>query len=539
MTDSVNDGSPLAPLAQGWNRRQFLGLGGAVTLGGVLAGCSANPKSKSPAISQAVGSISQAVAQPKRGGTLTFGCQGGTSSDTLDAHNALQATDFARTFALYDGLARLDNAGRVKLHMAKSVTPSENATQWTIAIHDGITTHTGKPFTAKDVLFSLRRIIHNNFPGAVTLGPIDLTGSKVVNPTTLVVKYSKPYSELLDALSGIWCLMVPEAFDPKKPDGTGPFVFKSFTPGVSSSFERNSNYWSGPGPYLDKLVITNINDETAQVNALQSGQVDVVNFLSAASAGSLRSSGAKLYEAKTGSAGTFTMRMDIAPFKDNRVRQAMKLIVDRPQMIKQVFGGYGSLGNDIFGRLDPLSDTSIPQTQQDLAKAKSLLASAGYSDLKAEIVTCPNGPGQTQAAQVFATQAKAAGVDVRVVVQTTTDWFAKSFKQTPFGQDYWYTGPYLITVGQALGPGAPFNEPHQNDPEYNALYARALRTTAESTKRDLVHQMQRIEHDRGGTMIPYYLPSLDASTAKIHGIQPSATGLAPGGLYWADFWKDS
>ena len=110
----------------------------------------------------------------------------------------------------------------------------------------------------------------------------------------------------------------------------------------------------------------------------------------------------------------FTMRCDVAPSSDVRVRQALRYVVDREAMIKLVFGGYGLIGNDLFSVYDPDYDHAIPQREQDLDKARSLLKAAGHSNLHVALVSSPIGPGVTDAAQVFAQQASGAGITVAI-----------------------------------------------------------------------------------------------------------------------------
>ena len=439
---------------------------------------------------------------------------------------------------LYDPLVRLDNSAQTELVLAESITPNATATEWTIKIRSGVTTHRGKPFTADDVLFSFQRMFDNKFPGSVALGPLDLKSSKAIDATTVLLKFTSPFSILVEALSLYFINMVPRGYNPKNPDGTGPFKFQSFTPGVQSTFVRNENYWQSGLPYLDAIVTTNIADETSQLSGLQAGQLDIVNFLSAPSVAALRGGGYKVVVSKTGSWGPFTMRVDEKPFTDVRVRQAMRLAVDRPQMLKQVFGGYGTLGNDVIGIVDPDYDHTLPQRVQDIPQAKSLLSAAGYPDVSVNLVTAVNAPGGIQAAQVFATQAKAAGIKVNITQQSPTDYFANSYLKTTFSQDYWPTQPYLVAISQALTatPKAPFNANHQSDPAYDALYAQAVATLDKSKQADLVHELQKIEYDTGGYIIPYFFPVIDASSTKVNGVQPTETGLSPGGFDWKHFW---
>ena len=137
----------------------------------------------------------------KQGGALRLGAQGGASTDTLDGQNGLTNADFNRIYQLYDQLVVLDAQGQPQNSLAKSITPNSDGTQWTIVIPDGVTTHRGKPFTADDVLFSLNRIVSMKYPGATSLGPVDLASSKVANPTTLLVAYHQPFSVLPEMLA--------------------------------------------------------------------------------------------------------------------------------------------------------------------------------------------------------------------------------------------------------------------------------------------------------------------------------------------------
>ena len=290
---------------------------------GLLAACGGGSSSK-PASSPGTSG-----GAPKRGGTLRVGTSGGAATDTLDPQNWVTTADQLRIQQLFDPLVWVANDGSAQLVLAQSITPNAAATAWTIKIPAGLTTHAGKPFTAADVLFSLRRIVTNKFPGASVLGPVDFARSKVVDATTLLLAYSKPFGVLVEALSFPYFYMVPRGFDPKKPDGTGPFSFVSFTPGVQSTFRRNASYWQTGKPYLDQVVTINIADESSQVNGLQSGQVDAINGLSAGSVVALKGAGLKVNINKSGTWVPFTQNAASKPFSDVRVRQAFRLIPDR------------------------------------------------------------------------------------------------------------------------------------------------------------------------------------------------------------------
>jgi len=203
-----------------------------------------------------------------------------------------------------------------------------------------------------------------------------------------------------------------------------------------------------------------------------------------------------------------------------------------------VFGEFGSIGNDVFGIFDANFATGMPQRHQDLDQAKSLLKSAGYENLSVDLTTSTFAPGMVPAAQVFATQAKGAGVNVTIKQQTTTDYFANSYLKVPFSQDYWPYQPYLVAVSQATLAGAPFSATHFNDAEYAQLFTQATATVDPAKQKDIVGQMLQIDYDRGGNIIPYFFPNIDAVASYVVGVDEAVTGQALGNWNFKNVWLD-
>ena len=107
------------------------------------------------------------------------------SNDTLDAQNGISNQDFSRIPLLYEPLVRVGPTGALEYVLAESITPNSTATEWTIKLRPHLLTHAGKPFGARDVLYSFNRIIAKKYAGTVSLGPINLAASKIVDPRTL------------------------------------------------------------------------------------------------------------------------------------------------------------------------------------------------------------------------------------------------------------------------------------------------------------------------------------------------------------------
>ena len=214
-------------------------------------------------------------------------------------------------------------------------------------------------------------------PGAASLPGLDVSGMKVRDALTLEIPFAKPYSPLVEVLPNYYFFIVPTGFDPKHPIGTGPFRYESFTPGVESAFARYHDYWQTGVPYVDSLQIVEFADEQSQVDALLSSSIDGAPLLSAESIAPIEQGGQKYQVSEGGGITPFTMRVDAPPFNDVRVRQAMRWLVDRRQMRELAFGGQGVIGNDVTSIWDPAYDQALPQREQDIGRAKSLLRAAG------------------------------------------------------------------------------------------------------------------------------------------------------------------
>jgi peptide/nickel transport system substrate-binding protein len=230
------------------------------------------------------------------------------------------------------------------------------------------------------------------------------------------------------------------------------------------------------------------------------------------------------------------MRVDQAPFSDVRVRQACRYAIDRQKMLDTVFGGHGTLGNDVFGIWDPDYDRSLPQRTYDPERAKSLLKQAGHDKLAVQLLTADIAQGSTDMAQVFAQQAAAANIDVNLRTVTVTEFYGPNYLKWPFAQDFWYYVPYFAQASQATLPTAPFNETHFANPRYVKLYEQALATLDDTKRTEIAHEMQMIDYNEGGYIIPFFPPVIDGYSPSVHGIVPSKTGGSFNNWDFAHLW---
>ncbi len=456
------------------------------------------------------------------GGILIHGATGGSGKDTLDAHAPVTNPDIARVSNLFEPLLFWDNDYALTPALAEEVVPSADALTWTITLREGVTFHNGKDLTADDVLFSIKRVADPKAPtsAGVALAPIiDLDGTKKVDDKTVVIALKTPYAVLDMLLAEYTFGIVPADYDPKNPVGTGAFKYKSFTPGKDSVFTKYADYW-GDKALVDELHIQDFADPNAMVNALQAGQIQTIDNLPYNLIDTLKGQGGKILESETGAWVPFTMRVDQKPFADVRVRQAMRLICDRQQMIDQALSGYGTLGNDLYGPFDPAFAKDLPQREQDIDQAKALLKQAGQEGLQVQLFTGDDiGSVAPASASLFVEQAKKAGVDVKVVKKNP--FYGDDYLSYPFAQDFWNTRNYLPQAAVCALKSGTYNETHFDDPKFAGLIAAAQQETDEAKRTSLLQDAQEIEYNTGGYIIWGFRRQVDGYSGKVSGIKPS------------------
>lgn len=505
-------------------------LGGAAALGatGLASACGNNddsgtgPVAQTPVSTPAPTPVSTpAPTAPSRGGTLRFGELGGSSTDSLDPHEAFHPPDLLRGVQLYGTLVTRDDDFNLKDMLVEFIPGDNVGTIWDLRIREGIEFHHGKTATADDLIFSLQRLFDPSNPGvtAVAYPQFDPNGVRRMDNRTVRVTLSTPNALLREQQAGQTPFyLVPEDYDPANPVGAGPFKFKSFIPGDRSVFERFDNYFEQVAS-LDEIEIINFSDGTSLLNAHLADQIDAARRMSANSVAQLTAAGKKAIVTPDAYVHPISMRMDMPPFDDVRVRQAFRLMIDRPQLIDQIYAGEASLGNDLYSRLDPMYADHIPQREQDLDEAKSLLRAAGQEDLTVEFVTAPVLDFWTEIAAAFAEQARAAGVTINVRTVDAGTLIADYWTQQPLANDGFGSFSYMSVSAASTIPTAPFPTTRQDIPEYNDLYDEALRTVDYAAREALVHRMQEIQHEQGGFIIFGNSSLTDVVNANVHGFE--------------------
>ncbi|MEP7046374.1 MAG: ABC transporter substrate-binding protein, partial [Ilumatobacteraceae bacterium] len=372
---------------------------------------------------------------------------------------------------------------------------------------------------------------------------LDKTGITKVDDKTVELKLKQGVSNFKDTLCAYTMAIVPTGYERFSGDattqvGTGAYMLKEFEVGKQSVHVKNPYYWDTGKASFDEVHIIDFADSDALTNALLADQIDIAADIPSASVETVQGTdGYKVLNSEGGGWLTIAMAVDQDPFTDVRIRQAMRLIVDRDAMVEQVLSGYGRVANDLYGPLDAAYAKDLPQRKQDLEGAKALLAAAGKSDLTIDLFAPNDTAGLPEMIQLFAEQAKGAGITVNAnVIDGGTYWGDEYLKRT-FAVDYWGTRSFLLQVAAgSLKDVSPYPDDHwpPADSTFEADYKAALAETDDTKRKVITDKMQKELYDTGGLIIPFFQNLLDAYSSKVQGLvaRPNTLNLDHYGRGW-------
>jgi peptide/nickel transport system substrate-binding protein len=525
----------------GLNRRDLIRRGalgaGAFAAGQLLAACGGGG-SGAPASTGTPGGPGTATGPagggtPVKGGTLRVGMLSQGTAETLVPAKGLVQPDYVRQVNLYDQLFLTVPNGTAP-GLATSGEPNKDATVWTLKLRDGVTWHDGKPFTADDVVWTIKSwAAKGGNYASLTKSLVDVKNVKKLDRLTVQVPLLRSFAAFPAFTAWVNALVIQNgATDFRHPVGTGPFKYVSFTPGKESTFDRNPDYWNGAPP-VDRLVVdSSYTDDAARLNAVQSGQLDIAPGVPFALAKATAGSGRVVLGNVPGPAFiTVVMRVNQPPFNDPRVTQAFKLAVDRQKIVDNAYAGYATLGNDLVGYTWDHFAKDI-KAEYDPEKAKSLLKAAGQENLSMPMYSAQTLPGQNEVATLVSADLKKIGVKAPVKQLPVDTYFTTASPgylsdQRKLYSTYWFNFPPALGAfyNQALTPSAEFNETGWgHKPGQNTLISDAMGETDPAKAQEKWHAVQEQQVKEGGYLLPAWFNWLDAYAPNVRGVVTNSAG---------------
>jgi peptide/nickel transport system substrate-binding protein len=491
--------------------------------------------------------VAPAAAQglPK-GGTLRLGmrCQDLKSPHT---YSWIESANVARQVVDYLAVTGVDNVTRPGLVEKWEASPDLKT--WTLRLRKNVKWHSGRQFTADDVVWNLKRVLDAK-TGSSTVGAMKSfileefeTGEKddkgnakkstrlwdanaIQKVDTFTVKLNGKTANLaIPELLFHYPLLI---LDPAEngefkvgSNGTGAFTLVESEVGRRNVLKaRKEPYWGG-GPYLDELQFIDLGDDpAAAVSALASKQVDGLYAADIVQLDALQKiPHVQMYQVTT--AYTATARMQpVKPFDDKRVRQAMRYAIDSNAVFQIAHRGLGQAGE--HHHVSPVHPeyAKLPALTRDVARAKKLLADAGYpSGIDVEINCRPQPAWELLAVQAMVEQWKEAGIRVKINVMPSTQYW-EVWTKVPFGFTTWAHRPLgVMSLALAYRTGVPWNESKYSNADFDRLLTMAEGTIDVVARREIMAQLEKILQDDGPIVQPVWRAVFTFHDKRVQGFK--------------------
>lgn len=478
----------------------------------------------------------------RKGGLLRLGLAGGGTNDSLDPRTYEETVSRNIGLSVCNQLVEMTADNGLVPELAESWEMKQDARIWAISIRRDVQFHNGKTLDAEDVIYSVN--LHR--------GDKTKSGAKSIfnaiqeiradGKYRIIVVLVAPNADFMYAFTDYHIVVVPNGFtDFDHLIGTGGYRLSNFQPGIRALARRNENYWKPGRAHVDAVETTVINDATARLAALQSGNADVINQIDRKVAKFLVGRrGIDVVKSAAGLYWTFIAACNRVPGSNNDVRLALKFGFNRQQLLDVMFSGTGSLGNDQpIAPSNPYFDPTLPQRQFDPDKARFHLKKAGMDSLDLELdVSDAAFPEAADMAAIYAVSSRRAGVNLRVRRSPADGYWADVWMKTPFYVSVWRSRPIDQTMALIYGSGAPWNESYWSNQRFDKLLADARASIDTRRRRELYGEMQRILSDDGPSVIPVFADYLDGKRTRVRGYEPSSVSDLCGDRVAERVWLD-
>ncbi|TBU97529.1 ABC transporter substrate-binding protein [Phytopseudomonas dryadis] len=472
--------------------------------------------------------VAGASAEPVRGGTLGLVAQPEPPAlvHALVSHVSTQYV----SGKVLQSLLAFDHELKPIPVLARSWQVSDDRLTWTFDLQDGVKWHDGQPFTAADVVFSLRDFYPAVDPRQRSLYEEYFDNVEASGPLQVRIQLKKVFSPLLDSLgSGLRPIVAKHLYDGQgdyranpvnlKPIGTGPFVFKEWKRGAYIRLERNADYWKAGLPYLDAVVFHVIPDaasravafERGDVKVLRSGDADYADLSRLAALPDVVRSerGWELFHGQA-----FLQINTRKPGLDNaKVREAILLSLDRKFIVDNIFFGTGSPAQGVFAPGSPEHDPQLPQHDYNPAKARQLIEESGVdvSKLRLRLLNGEKGGAWERLAEYTRQALLPLGIKVQVVTSDSATWYQR-VSDWEFDLTYNFIfqvgDPYLSTAylyrSDNIVKGSPFNNVGgYSNPEADGLWHEAVNAKDDKARQAAYWRLENLLN-RDLPILPIY-----------------------------------
>ncbi len=543
------------------SRREFLRtvtlLGVSASTAYAMAACAPAPAAPAaPAApvapaEQPAAQPAPAAGMPKRGGVLKVGIQVPAVDHPARFSWVFDSNEFRQ---VYEYLTETGPDNITRPYLLEKWEVNDDLTEWTLFLRRGIQWSNGDEFTSEDVLFNFKEWLKPETKSSILglwEGFLKIENVKAVDDYTVKLMLDAPKLDVPETLFHYPAQIMHRSFNGDlttlKNPGTGPMKLDEYSVGERVVVSRRDGYWQNgadgkPLPYLDGIEYIDLgNDQTAYVAALQAGQIDTIYDPTVDTYLALRDKpGIVIEPINTSQVRVLRMRVDLDPWKDNRVRMALKKCQNREAILSNAYFGQGALGGDFH--VSPVHPEYAPidLPKYDPEGAKKLLEEAGVQIPLPVAISV--GTGWTDIVAYIETlkeDAKAGGFDITLDTMPNSAYWDK-WTETPVGVTPWTHRPLAVMVlplayiGDADGNPVPWNETRWVDQEFSDLLKKAQGTIDVEARRAIMKDLERIQMERGSIGIAWWQSVWNIKLPKCQNMPAHPTHYQ----LWREAWLD-
>ncbi|MCR4649916.1 MAG: ABC transporter substrate-binding protein [Lachnospiraceae bacterium] len=444
--------------------------------------------------------------------------------DSLDPHKMVAAGTKEIFFNVFEGLVKPDSDGNIVPAVAQSVEVSEDKLSYTFKLRNGIKFHDGKAVTIEDLEYSINKFAGRDGSEPVSSAFLNVSEVNVISDDTIEIKLASPDPAFLSYLASVEAAIIPK--DNADPDnvciGTGPYKYVSRAPLQNVVFEKFDEYWGEGGSIKNVTFKICTNPDTIAME-LEGGTIDMCVHLTKGQRMQLEPEKFTIYEGTMNLVQALYLNQTFEPFQNVYVRQAMNYAVNPQEVMDYVSDGSGSaIGTSIYPNFGKYFDPSLVSVyDQDIDKAKELLAKGGYPDGFDMTITVPSNYDQhVDTALVLKNQLALIGINATIEKVDWDTWLSdvymgRKYESTVIGVDAANLSANALL--SRFVTGADGNFTNYSNADYDVAFEKATSATEDDKATEYYKECARILNSDAANVYIQDLPDFVALNKKYEG----------------------